>query len=388
MLTAKRFGVKVTEFFVGFGPTLWSFRRGETEYGDQGDPGRRLRQDRRDDRPRADRARGRARAFYRKPAWQRAVTLSAGSFMHLVIGVLLFWLAFGVFGNPMSDSSKPVLGSVIACVPAVATDPCTKASPASPALVAGLKAGDRVLAVDGKRVAVWSDVTDAIRARPGQPVTLLLQRGASTVTTTLTTKAVVRSDLKDPSKKVTVGAVGVSPLLTYTQVREGPGKALGSSLSMTGQTITSGFTAILHLPAKIFQVGQVVFGDAKRDPNGAIGVVGISRISGDVAQSGDLTPSGRVATILHAARRLQRLRRRLQHVPAAAARRRARRGARVRTCQGCDLPPPRRAGAAAPGHEQAAPAGLRRVRRVRRHDGPARGRRHRQADPAVERGHA
>jgi membrane-associated protease RseP (regulator of RpoE activity) len=298
MVTAKHFGAKVTEFFVGFGPKLWSFKRGETEYGFKAIPAggyvkiigmTDLEAIAPEDEP---------RAFYRKPAWQRAVTLSAGSFMHLVIGVLLFWLAFGVFGNPVSDSTKPVLGSVIACVPAVATDPCTKTSPASPALVAGLKAGDRVLAVDGKKVAVWSDVTDAIRARPGQPVTLLLERGGSTVTATLTTKAVLRSDIKDPSKKVTVGAVGVSPLLTYTQARQGPVKALGSSLSMTGQTITSGFTAILKLPAKIYQVGQVVFGDAKRDPNGAIGVVGISRISGDVAQSGDLTPSGRIATIL------------------------------------------------------------------------------------------
>ena len=256
MVTAKHFGAKVTEFFVGFGPKLWSFKRGETEYGFKAIPAggyvkivgmTDLEQIAPEDQ---------ARAFYRKPAWQRAVTLSAGSFMHLVIGVILFWLAFGAFGNPVQNISQPVFGSIVPCVPAVATQPCTKTDPASPAAQAGLKVGDRVLSVDGKKVKVWTDVTNAIRARPGQPVTLLLERNGATLTKTLTTKAVVRADLAHPSKKVTVGAVGVSPLVTYTQHRQGPIQALGSAFSMTGQTITGGVAAIVRLPAKIVQVDQ------------------------------------------------------------------------------------------------------------------------------------
>lgn len=298
MVTAKRFGAKVTEFFVGFGPKLWSFQRGETEYGIKAIPAGGYVKiigmtDLETIAPEDE-----ARAFYRKPAWQRAVTLSAGSFMHLVIGVLLFWVAIGVFGNPVQDATHPVLGSVVPCVPANASAPCTKTDPASPALAAGLQPGDRILSVDGKKVTVWSDVTSGIRARPGQPVTLVIERNGSTITKTVTTKAVVRQDVSDPSKNVTVGAIGVSPLVTYTQVRENPVKALGTSFSLTGQTITAGFSAIIRLPAKIYDVGKVLFGNGQRDPNGAIGVVGISRISGDVAQSGGISPAGRIATIL------------------------------------------------------------------------------------------
>jgi membrane-associated protease RseP (regulator of RpoE activity) len=298
MVTARRFGAKVTEFFVGFGPKLWSFKRGETEYGIKAIPaGGYVKIIGMTDLETLA-PEDQARAFYRKPAWQRAVTLSAGSFMHLVIGVLLFWLAFGVFGNPVQEIEGTKLGTIVACVPASASDPCTKADPPSPALSAGLKVGDRVLSVDGKKVSVWSDVTDAIRAHPGAPVTLLIQRGASTISKTVTTKSVVRPDVNDPNKNVTVGALGVGPSVRVSEVREGPIQALGSSFSMTGQTITTGFSAIIRLPAKIFQVGQVLFGNGQRDANGAIGVVGISRISGEVAQSGDLSPAGRVATIL------------------------------------------------------------------------------------------
>ncbi len=298
MVTAKHFGAKVTEFFVGFGPKLWSFKRGETEYGIKAIPaGGYVKIIGMTDLEPIDPA-DEPRAFYRKPAWQRTITLSAGSFMHLVIGVLLFWFAFGVLGNPVQDATQPVLGSVVACVPTHVDDPCTASDAASPALAAGLQAGDRVLSVDGKKVKVWSDVTDGIRAKPGRSVTLVISRHGTTLTKTLTTKAVVRPDLVNADKSVTVGAVGVSVLIVNSQVRQNPVKALGSAFSMTGRTISAGAAAIIRLPAKIYDVGKVLFGNGTRDPNGAVGVVGISRISGDVAQAGDISPSGRIATIL------------------------------------------------------------------------------------------
>jgi membrane-associated protease RseP (regulator of RpoE activity) len=295
LVMAKRFGAKVTEFFVGFGPKLWSFKRGETEYGFKAIPAGGYVKiigmtDLETVAPEDE-----ARAFYRKPAWQRAVTLSAGSFMHLVIGVVLFWIAIFAFGTPTLGSD---LGSIIPCVPAVATDPCVKADPASPALTAGLKAGDRILSIDGTKVSLWTDVTSAIRARPGKPVTLVIERDGATIIKTVTPVSVVRADSNDSSRNVTVGALGVGPPAQYSQVRKGPVSALGSSLSMTSQTVTGGISAIIGLPAKMVQVAQVVFGNEKRDANGPIGVVGISRISGEIAQSGDLTPAGRISTVI------------------------------------------------------------------------------------------
>lgn len=299
MVSAKHFGAKVTEFFVGFGPKLWSFRRGETEYGIKGIPAggyvkivgmTDLETIAPEDQE---------RAFYRKPAWQRAVTLSAGSFMHMVIGIVLFWVAIFAFGNPVAGTLGNELGTVLPCVPAVASATCAKSDPPSPALAAGLRAGDKILSIDGKPVTRWTDLTDAIRAKPGTEVTLVVDRAGTTLTKTMTPVSVVRGDLVDPSKQVTVGALGVAAApVAVTQVRQGPVSALGTSLSLTWQTITGGVTAILSLPAKLVQVTQVLLGNAERDPNGLIGVVGISRISGQIAQSGELSPAGRIATIL------------------------------------------------------------------------------------------
>ena len=126
--------LKATEFFVGFGTRLWSFRRGETEYGIKAIPAggyvkivgmTDLEPVAEEDKP---------RAFYSKPAWQRAVTLCAGSFMHLVIGFVLFYVAFAVFGQMQPDNAVP--DGVSACVPRAGqnldcTDPATPVSPAT-----------------------------------------------------------------------------------------------------------------------------------------------------------------------------------------------------------------------------------------------------------------
>jgi membrane-associated protease RseP (regulator of RpoE activity) len=295
MVTAKRFGAKVTEFFVGFGPKLWSVRRGETEYGIKAIPaGGYVKIIGMTDLEEIDPA-DQARAFYRKPAWQRAVTLSAGSFMHLVIGLVLFWLALFAFGTPTTQAG---LGPIQPCVPAVAGAACTAGDPASPAVKAGLKEGDTIISVDGRPVTLWSDFTNAVRASPGKAVVLVLRRNGQVITQTVTPVAVTRPDLVDPSKLVTVGALGVAPPAVDAQVRSGPLAAVGSSLSLTGQVITGGITAIAALPAKMVQVAQVVFGNAPRDPNGPIGVVGISSISGQIAQAKDITVAGKISTIL------------------------------------------------------------------------------------------
>jgi membrane-associated protease RseP (regulator of RpoE activity) len=295
MVSAKHFGAKVTEFFVGFGPRLWSFRRGETEYGIKAIPaGGYVKIIGMTDLEAIDPA-DESRAFYRKPAWQRAVTLSAGSFMHLVIGLVLFWLVAFAFGTSELTST---LGPIQPCVPAVASAKCTSADPSSPAVTAGLRAGDVIKSVDGKPVHLWTDFTDEVRAHPAKPVVLVIERAGRTLTQTVTPVAVKRADLGDASKTVTVGALGVAPPAVATQVRSGPLEAVGTSASQTWQVITGGVTAILGLPAKMVQVAQVVFGNGQRDPNGAVGIVGISRISGQIAQSGDLTGAGKIATIL------------------------------------------------------------------------------------------
>ncbi len=297
MVSAKHFGAKVTEFFVGFGTKIWSFRRGETEYGVKAIPAGGYVKiiGMSDLEPIAPE--DAERAFYLKPAWQRAVTLSAGSFMHLVIGVLLFFFCFSVLGNPV-PSTVPQLSQISSCVPATATATCKSTDAESPAKAAGLQAGDTFVSVNGTPTSTWDQVTAAIRSAPGKQVEVVVERDGQQVDLTLTPTAVTRPDPNDSAKTVVQGAIGVVGPTQLVQVRSNPVHAMGSALSTTWQTITGGVTAILSLPGKMVQVGEVVFGNQPRDPNGPVGVVGISRISGEVAQSTDLTVAGKISTVL------------------------------------------------------------------------------------------
>jgi membrane-associated protease RseP (regulator of RpoE activity) len=186
-LTAKKFHMKVTQFFVGFGQTLWSRRRGETEYGikvlplggfvkitgmtalEEVDP--------------ADEA----RSFRRQPGWQRSIVLVAGSFMHFALAfVLLLILAVGI-----GVTNTTTIGSVSPCLPqtvkALASGTCAKGLPASPARQAGIRAQDKVVSIAGKPVHNWTEVGNVIRAQPvGQPVAVVVDRGGRNVTVSVT----------------------------------------------------------------------------------------------------------------------------------------------------------------------------------------------------------
>jgi membrane-associated protease RseP (regulator of RpoE activity) len=185
-VTAKRFGMKCTRYFVGFGPTLWSTWRGETEYGikalpfggfvkiegmsslDEVDP---------EDEP---------RAFRRAPGWQRLIVLVAGSFMHFVLAaVLIFGLALGI---GIENDNTTQLGTVAACVPSneQALDngaACTSGEAKSPALMAGLKVGDQVTSFDGTPVSSWTQLQNEIlKVKPGDPVSLTVDRNGHPLT--------------------------------------------------------------------------------------------------------------------------------------------------------------------------------------------------------------
>jgi membrane-associated protease RseP (regulator of RpoE activity) len=294
-VTARRFGCKVTEFFVGFGSRLWSVRRGETEYGIKAIPagGYVKIVGMTDLEPVAEA--DKPRAFYSKPAWQRAVTLCAGSFMHLVLGLVLFFVAFAVFGQMKSDD-RAVLGSVAPCVTSSATATCANGAPHSPAVVAGLQPGDQVVSVDGHPVATWEDLTTQIRSRPGQQVSMEIRRDGKVQTVVVHPVKAQRPDTTDPSKQVTVGVIGITPPPDVL-VHYGPWESAKQTVSQVGSLLGASLAAVASLPAKIGQLVGVLFDNQPRDPNGAVGVVGISRISGDIAQS-DLPWQGKVSTLL------------------------------------------------------------------------------------------
>jgi membrane-associated protease RseP (regulator of RpoE activity) len=181
-LTAKKFGMKVTQFFVGFGQTLWSRYRGETEYGIKAIPAggfvKIVGMTQMDEVDPADEP----RAFRNHPGWQRIIVLAAGSFMHFLLAlVLLFLLAAGIGLATASNSTK--IGTIDSCVPASVTASCGTGDPASPAKKAGLKVGDTIEAIAGTPVHNWTQMGKAIRRQPpATPIAVVVDRGGRRMT--------------------------------------------------------------------------------------------------------------------------------------------------------------------------------------------------------------
>jgi membrane-associated protease RseP (regulator of RpoE activity) len=240
-ITAKKFHMKVTQFFVGFGQTLWSTIRGETEYGIKAVPAggfvKIVGMTRMEEVDPADEP----RSFGRKPGWQRIIVLAAGSFMHFVLAfVLLFILAVGI--GQATDSSSATVGSIEPCVPKSETAvTCVKSDPASPAVKSGFRTGDKIIALAGKPVHTWDQLGAAIRAQPaGTPVTVTVLRDGHRLTL-------------HPSLATIHGRkgsyLGISPAISYQTV--GPFSAVRYAGSEFGQVVTGSVSALSDIPKAI-----------------------------------------------------------------------------------------------------------------------------------------
>jgi membrane-associated protease RseP (regulator of RpoE activity) len=242
-VTAKWFGMKATRYFVGFGPTLWSTQRGETEYGikalpvggfvkiegmtslDEVDP---------EDEP---------RSFRRAPGWQRLIVLAAGSFMHFVVAaVLIFGLALAI---GVENDNTTQLGTVATCVPAsqsalTSGAACTSGEAKSPAVIAGLKVGDKVTAFDGTPVSNWTELQNEIlKVKPGVPVTLDVQRNGHSLT--------LHTALAEVPGHGSY--FGIAPTTVFQ--RQGPVSAIRYVGTGFSQVITGSVSALAHLPSAV-----------------------------------------------------------------------------------------------------------------------------------------
>jgi membrane-associated protease RseP (regulator of RpoE activity) len=181
-VTAKMFGMKVTQFFVGFGQTIWSTKRGETEYGIKAIPAggfnKIVGMTELEDVDPADEP----RSFRRQAGWKRIIVLAAGSFMHFVLALFLLFVVAAGIGLETASSANTV-GAIESCVPKNVNSGCTTGDPASPAKKAGLHAGDTIVSVGGIAVHNWTEMGKAIRSQaPGTPVTVVVDRNGRQVT--------------------------------------------------------------------------------------------------------------------------------------------------------------------------------------------------------------
>jgi membrane-associated protease RseP (regulator of RpoE activity) len=274
-LTAKRFGMKATQFFVGFGPTLWSWRRGETEYGVKAlplggfvkiagytplepiDP---------EDEP---------RAFYRQPAARRTIVIAAGVVMNFVLAfVLLMVLAMAV-GLRTPGTATTTVDTVSPCV-AETRDRCAAGDPPSPAARAGLRPGDRVISLGGVPVATWERLRQVIRAQPiGTPVPIVVERGGRRVELRINPASAGGGPYLGVTARVTGRSYErLGPIGATVFAAEGMGRILGGI-----------GTAVADLPAAVPRL----FSSERADtPGGQVGsVVGATQVAGQIFSAED-----------------------------------------------------------------------------------------------------
>ncbi len=292
MVTAKRFGMKVTQYFLGFGPTLWSFKRGETEYGVKAIPAGGFVKiigmtPLEEDGEKAEEP----RAFWRAPVWKRTIVLSAGSLTHFALGFVLLYICALVAGLPVNPREEPArIDAVTACV-VVPFDThetgslreCKPGDPAGPAKAAGLRAGDQITEVGGTPTPTQGEMLKAVRAAPAGAVPVTILREGKRQQLTVELVRVTRPPLDattDDGKREQVSAMGVlleqpPPTRTF-----GPFESLDKSVEYTGIFFRGTFTALANFPEKIPPLIDALTG-AERDPNGPISVVGASRLGGE-----------------------------------------------------------------------------------------------------------
>jgi membrane-associated protease RseP (regulator of RpoE activity) len=268
--TAKAFGIKVERFFIGFGPRLWSTRRGETEYGISLLPFggyvriagmNPLEEVAPEDRP---------RAFKAKPAWQRAIVLAAGSVTHFLVALAIIAAILATAGEP--DVDRPTL--VIAAVGA------TRPGEIAPAVQAGLRPGDRIVSVDGVPATGWRQVVELIHARAHRTVEIVVERDGRLVTTRATLAEVERDGRR-------VGFLGVSP--EFEVVRRSAPAAVAAASKEVVVGMRDSLLALRDVfsPETLARLGRQLAGQEPRRPEDPATVVGIGRTSGDLARRGD-----------------------------------------------------------------------------------------------------
>ncbi|AWB88855.1 M50 family metallopeptidase [Salinibacterium hongtaonis] len=310
LIPAKAFGVRVGQYMIGFGPTLWSRRRGETEYGVKAIPlggyismsgmypparqGGKARtastgffqtlvQDARETS--ATTVIEEERTFYQLPVWKRIIIMLGGPFMNLLLAIVLFAIVLCGFGVQQVSTT---IGTVSECVlPATSErQECSPSDEEAPGAAAGLLPGDTIVSIDGTPIETWEQSSAIIRESPGVPLAMVVERDGTDVEITAIPRLTERYVYDDDNVPVEgsdgelltedVGMLGITAAYELTR------QPITAVLPTVGENIASVTNVILHLPERIIDVAEAAFGPEERDPNGPISVVGVGRIAGEI----------------------------------------------------------------------------------------------------------
>ncbi|MDQ2758298.1 MAG: site-2 protease family protein [Actinomycetota bacterium] len=329
LLPAKKFGVKVTQYMVGFGPTIWSRQRGETEYGLKAVPlggyirmigmfppkpgtdphllrasstGRfsQLMDQARQDSMEEVRPGDEHRVFYQLSVPKKVIVMLGGPTMNLVIAAVLITGSLTLYGVATASNGAQVVAvseCVVPAAQATAQKTCAATDPKTPAYIAGLRPNDVLTSINGTTITPTTSLSQLIQPRSAQATTVTwlrdgqpMQASVTPVTNTVTkvdTQGRVVRDAAGTAQTVRAGFLGVTSAPLTVQERQPVSAAPGAVWSAFTQT----GGVVLRIPQKIAGVAQAAFGGGQRDPNGPISVVGVGRIGGEIAAS-SIFPDG------------------------------------------------------------------------------------------------
>lgn len=287
MFTARAFGMRVRRYFVGFGPTLWSTKRGHTEYGIAALPfggyceiaGMTAAEPLTPEEM--------PLAMHAKPWWQRVAVMTGGVAMNIALAAVITYLVavFGSVPNPDADFT-PKVGQVACTSDQVGPRELAPCSGPGPAGSAGVRPGDTLVAVDGRRINAFTDLRSYVIARPGQTVDLVVRRGdegGQELSIPVTLDSVQRLGQAE-GQASTVGAIGITAApVDNAFASYGPLEAVPASARLTGQMLRATVDGLAAFPAKIPGVVASIFG-AERDVNGPVSVIGASQTGGELVE--------------------------------------------------------------------------------------------------------
>ena len=313
LIPAKLFGVKVPKYMIGFGPTLYSRKIGETEYGlkliplggyitmigmyppakkpDSGEPRgffRDMIASARDAHSEFVGPGDENRMFYQLPVWKRMIIMFGGPVMNLILGVVLLTVALSGIGVSQVSTT---IGEVSACVISDTKDTCGSDDAPSPALAAGLEAGDKILAINGTEIDSWSNSSDLLKADVVNQIRVLKADGSET-SYAVTPVSVLRYVIENNAIKLDAEGNPVQepkPVIGIVLTTEVRPLSMGESLVASGQSVFQVGQMILNLPQQVAAVGQATFGSEERRADGPVSIIGIGQIAGEVASSNSTT---------------------------------------------------------------------------------------------------
>lgn len=329
MIPAKRFGGKVTQYFIGFGPTVWSRQVGETEYGLKAIPlggyvkivgmlppgaaelgevtydaeGQQVTRVRKSNTGLFTQLISDARAaewelvqpgdedrlFYKLPPWKKIVVMAGGPSVNILIAFALFWGIYATYGNVVdieAEAGPPVIDTVSECVIPFTEEgrACTEADPLAPAYEAGLRPGDVVTSFNGTRVTGWDQLRELIRGNADGDAVIGYERDGQLLTGETSTTVQARPTGDSTETLTEVGFLGVTPTVRYVTETGGPIYTARQMAGMTKDTVV----ALGQLPVKVWGVAKAIVGVEERAIDSPVSIVGGGRIAGTVSSTDQL----------------------------------------------------------------------------------------------------